>query len=343
MENVSVALMISGEPASTRNALTEDRYKNLAMALSQEGFLVESVLYHDSRAEELSRRLERFQVVLVWVNPLEQGRDRQLLDTLLRESAQKHCFVSAHPDIILKIGTKEVLYSTRHMDWGGDTEIYGSPDEFRTRFPSSLRQSGARILKQYRGNGGNGVFKVRLGELSDENVRVVHAKTPDDEREIPIEAFSAEFKKYFEKNDVLISQHWNPQIVNGMVRCYLTGTRVSGFGYQEANALCPRRGEPDSKIRPVSKRFYFSEECGLFQDLRSIMERRWVPELQAIHDIPDKLLPLLWDADFFINDVNTNTTEKKYTLCEINASSVSPFPDSCVQYVVEDLKRRFLE
>jgi len=107
--------------------------------------------------------------------------------------------------------------------------------------------------------------------------------------------------------------------------------------------LCPRRGEPDSKIRPVSKRFYFSEECGLFQDLRSIMERRWVPELQAIHDIPDKLLPLLWDADFFINDVNTNTTEKKYTLCEINASSVSPFPDSCVQYVVEDLKRRFLE
>lgn len=342
MRDVSVALMIYGEPDSKRNALTEDRYKNLALALSQEGFHVESVLYHDSRVDELSHRLESFQAMLVWVNPVEQGRDRQRLDSFLRELAGKHCFVSAHPDIIQKIGTKEVLYATRHMDWGGDVERYGSLDEFCSQFPASLRLSGARILKLLKGNGGNGVFRVRLGELSEGNVRVVHAKTPDEERELTIEAFCAEFKSYFEKNGVLISQNWIPEIVNGMVRCYLTGNRVSGFGYQEANALCPRTREPDSKFRPVSKRFYFSEECGLFQDLRSIMERRWVPELQAIVDIPDKMLPLLWDADFFITDVNINKAEKKYTLCEINASSVSPFPESCVHHVVEDLKRRFL-
>ncbi len=342
MKNVSVALMIYGGLESGRNALTDDRFKNLASALSEEGFLVESVLYHDSQAPDLFHQLERFHAILVWVNPIEQGRDRQMLDALLRDLAGKNCFVSAHPDIIQRIGTKEVLYSTRQMDWGGDTELYGSFDDFRSRFGDSLRESGARILKQQRGNGGNGVFRVRLGKSSDKSVRVVHAKTPDDERDLLIEGFYAEFKKYFDKGGVLISQPWNPQIVNGMVRCYLTGTRVSGFGYQETNALCPRSLALDSQFRPVSKRFYLSEECGLFQDLRSIMERRWVHELQAIHDIPDTMLPLLWDADFFINDVYANNAEKKYTLCEINASSVSPFPESCVHYVVEDMKRRFL-
>jgi hypothetical protein len=139
---------------------------------------------------------------------------------------------------------------------------------------------------------------------------------------------------------MLINQQWVPAITNGMVRCYITGNKVSGFGYQESNALCPQPDGKDGEIRPVSERYYFSEDCGLFQDLRQIMEARWIPQLQEIHAISNDMLPLLWDVDLFINDVNAQHAEAKYTLCEINVSCVSPFPPSCIRYVVDALRKR---
>ena len=79
----------------------------------------------------------------------------------------------------------------------------------------------------------------------------------------------------------------------------------------------------------------------MFQDLRKIMETKWIPQLQEIHSISNEQMPLLWDIDLFINDVNTKNTEEKYTLCEINVSCVSPFPPSCVNHIVRELKTKF--
>ena len=117
-----------------------------------------------------------------------------------------------------------------------------------------------------------------------------------------------------------------------MVRCYLTGTKVSGFGYQEVNALYPNK-------KP-GKRYYFSEECGLFRDLREIMENKWVPELQQITGTQNEMMPVIWDADFFINSINTKKTNEKYTLCEINVSCVSPFPESAIPYIVQEVRKK---
>jgi hypothetical protein len=157
---------------------------------------------------------------------------------------------------------------------------------------------------------------------------------------LSVDDFFKEFRRYFENGGMLINQQWVQGITNGMVRCYLTGIKVSGFGYQESNALCPQSDDPASPVRPTSGRFYFSEHCGLFQDLRSIMESKWVPQLQQIHSISDQMMPLLWDVDLFINDVNGQHAEGKYTICEINVSCVSPFPPSCVHHVVGELRKR---
>jgi hypothetical protein len=334
--------MIFGDANSTRNALTDDKHRIIANALMEAGFEVESILYHDTNAAELEVYLQKFDAILVWVNPIEQGNDRRRLDALLLDVASKGIYVSTHPEVILKIGTKKVLYTTRQMDWGGDTELYSDFDDFASRFFRSLDSSGIRILKQYRGNGGNGVFKVRLAKAGDSKVKVVHAAGANEEAILSQEEFLKEFRPFFDHNGVLLNQRWAQEITNGMVRCYLTGTTVSGFGYQESNALCPQSDEPESKTRPISRRYYFSEYCGLFQDLRRIMESKWVPELQKIHAISDSMMPLLWDVDLFINDINTQHTETKYTLCEINVSCVSPFPESCVPHIVSDLKARFM-
>src|SRR5262249_59428692 len=100
--------------------------------------------------------------VLVWVDPLSRGKTRAALDTLLRDVAARGPWVSAHPDTILKMGTKEVLYRTKHLGWGTDTHLYRDMAAFRAEFPPLLQSAGPRVLKQNRGNGGHGVWEGQL-------------------------------------------------------------------------------------------------------------------------------------------------------------------------------------
>lgn len=77
----------------------------------------------------MREQLAEFDGVLVWVNPIHEGRNRAKLDALLREVASRGIWVSAHPDVILKMGTKEVLYRTRMMGWGCEKALYQTPEE----------------------------------------------------------------------------------------------------------------------------------------------------------------------------------------------------------------------
>jgi hypothetical protein len=332
----SVAILVYGDDHSGRNALTEEKYRDLAEALFSAGFTVTSVLYTDEAYHHLRNELPGYDAVLVWINPIEQGKDRALLDTLLREIAGKSCFVSAHPDTILKMGTKEVLYATKDMGWGGDVRMYTSFKDFRERFLPSLQSSGARILKQYRGNGGNGVFKIVLKD--DLSVTLTHAVAGDHEEVISMAALYNTFQPFFLNGSSLIDQEWNNHTVNGMVRCYVAGTKVAGFGYQEVNALYELNNDTAGTYFPPSKRYYFSENCGLFNDLKETMETLWIPQLQQRLSLPGESMPVIWDADFFINSIDKGVN--KYTLCEINVSCVSPFPPGAVKFIVQVVRSR---
>ena len=337
MKIYSIALLIFGEPGSTRNALAEEKYKKLATHFIDKGFEVDSVLYHDTIAGKLAKELTKYKAILVWVNPIEQQGDRKILDALLIKLSTQGCFVSAHPDTILKMGTKEVLYRIRKTEFGGDTKLYHSFDDFKERFLKE--HPGIRILKQYRGNGGDGVFKINTTELKNNRLTITHAKNGNEEELVSIDDFFNMFESYFSTNSMLIDQEWNPNIVNGMVRCYLSGSKVTGFGYQEINALYPIT-EKYPVFKKPSQRFYFSEDCALFSDLRNMMEKNWVQELQELTGVSNEMLPVIWDADFFINEINTQSTNEKYSLCEINVSCVSPFPESSIPYITEEVKKR---
>ena len=332
MKNNSIALLIYGEPGSPRNALTEEKYKKLANHFIEKGFVIDSILYHDSLFDKLAKELIKYDAILVWVNPIEQGGDRNVLDALLVKLSTQGCFVSAHPDTILKMGTKKILYDIRETEFGGDVKLYTSFEDFKKQFLHSKELAGTRILKQYRGNGGDGVFKIDTTNINNNQVSVTHAKNGDKVERMTIDDFFNAFKSYFTNNGMLIDQEWNSNIINGMVRCYLCSAKVTGFGYQEVNALHP--------FKKPSPRFYFSEDCGLFQDLKNSMEGNWVRQLQQITGIKTEMLPVIWDADFFINKINTGNTSEKYSLCEINASCVSPFPESSIPFIAEEVEKR---
>jgi len=77
----------------------------------------------------------------------------------------------------------------------------------------------------------------------------------------------------------------------------------------------------------------------MLSDLRNIKEKGWVAQLQEITGIENEMLPVIWDADFFINRINAKNTNEKYSLCEINVSCVSPFPESSIPYIAEEVKK----
>src|SRR5262244_4559483 len=150
-----VAVMFAGDPSIRATVkLEETRFGNIAKALRDVGLDVEAASYADDVADEVRGQLLGVDGVLVWVDPVRKDGNRAKLDPLLRDVASHGVIVSSHPDLILKMGTKEVLYRTRNMGWGTDTRLYTTLEQFRRELPQCLAEGQPRVLKQYRGNGG---------------------------------------------------------------------------------------------------------------------------------------------------------------------------------------------
>ena len=95
------------------------------------------------------------------------------------------------------MGVKEVLYRTRNFGWGMDTHLYCSAAEFRDLFPGRLAQSGPRVLKQNRGNDGQGVWKVELIDGEPDKARVLYALRGSVPEELPFTAFIKSLRELF--------------------------------------------------------------------------------------------------------------------------------------------------
>src|SRR5579864_1800591 len=97
-----VAILWRGDQAARRDATPEtSRFKAVFAALAAAGVDVEAVVYEDDVLDAMRARLATLDGVLVWVNPIHEGRNRVNLDALLREVAARGVWVSAHPDVIL--------------------------------------------------------------------------------------------------------------------------------------------------------------------------------------------------------------------------------------------------
>jgi hypothetical protein len=315
----SVAILSRGDATARRDATPQNsRFAHLFEALADLGITGRPAIYDESFAEEVREQLLAADGVLVWVNPIQDGRNRAALDALLREVAARGVWVSAHPDVILKMGTKEVLYRTRSMGWGSDTALYQTAGAMRTELPTRLA-TGPRVIKRNRGNGGQGVWKVeRLPSSS--MIRVLDA-TKDTPEELTLNDFLHRCAEYFENGSV-IDQPFQPRLSEGVVRCYMAGDRCAGFGHHKVKALV----ESPAARSEAGPRLYTSNADSRFQGLRRLMEDEWTPQLTSLLDIARGDLPMIWDADFMLGPVQRDGSDS-YVLGEINVSSVYPYPD----------------
>jgi hypothetical protein len=307
------------------------RFAALFDAFSQAGLAVEPCIWHDDFADEVAAQLQGAKAVLVWCNPIEEGRRRDRLDDVLTDAAQAGVFVSAHPEAVLRLGTKDVLLATRDQPFGSDAHRVDSLLQLAAELPCRLR-AGPRVLKQHRGHSGIGVWRIEAGENG--MLRVRHAQRGSTDQRLSMDELAATLAPYFEPaaGGHMVDQPWQSRLAEGMVRAYLVEDRVAGFGHQAVNALHPAEPQPGARL-------YHGPDLEPFQDLRRHLEDGWVRLLCAATGLSHARLPLLWDCDFLLGERPAGAAER-YVLCEINVSSVSPFPPSCIAPIVHAVQRR---
>ncbi|GJE47025.1 hypothetical protein GOFOIKOB_0044 [Methylobacterium tardum] len=314
-----VAVVWRGDARARAEARPEtSRFAAVFAALERQGLAAEPAVWVEGGADLLRAQLMAVDAVLVWVNPVTEdaGEGRGALDAVLREVAAAGILVSGHPDVIDRMGTKEVLVRTRKMGWGSDTYLYASYAALAAEFPGRLAE-GPRVLKRSRGNGGIGVWKVERAAGPDVSVQEARDRSL---RTVPLDAFLAERGADFAAGGALVDQPFQARHLEGMVRCYVSGTRVAGFGAQYVTALAP----PEHGRAPP--RLYSGPDDARFQHLRGLMEAEWIPEMTRLLGLVPDDLPVVWDADFLLGPKGAGG-EDTYVLCEINASSVYPIPN----------------
>jgi hypothetical protein len=332
-----------------RAATPSPRLDTVLAALVDEGLSVVAVPYVEGLAEETAARLSVVDAALVWVDPLSDDGDRRELDEVLREAAVSGVWVSTHPDVIDRLGTKEVLVATRNLSWGCDVHVYRSPAEFRHEFPERLAAHGVRVLKASRGNGGRTVWKVRLadgppssGVRPDTRVVVQHASVRDGSSTvIPLSELMEKCMAGFGAwggCGRLIDQEFIAGVTHGIVRCYLVGAAVAGFARQYPEGAIPlgplevdavSGPSPEAVMGLPSPKTMYPPDEPAFAELRERLITEWVPGVMTLLGLEPDDLPALWDVDLLLADpyrVSPNRPGNGAVLCEVNASSVIPFP-----------------
>jgi hypothetical protein len=186
------------------------------------------------------------------------------------------------------------------------------------------------VLKQNRGNAGQGVWKVEwlAGSTSEASpVRVLHARRGSLPEEVRLGDFMTRCQEYFASDGCIVDQPFQPRLPDGMIRCYMGTDKVVGFGHQFIKALMPPPPEgPGSPAAHPGPRIMHGADAALFQTLRTKMEAEWTSQMMEVLGIEPALLPIIWDADFLYGP-RTAAGEDTYVLCEINVSSVFAVPD----------------
>jgi hypothetical protein len=326
-----IAILWRGDAEDRRTATSQNnRFYRIFEELAALGIHVEPAVYDENFADEVRKQLLGTDGVLVWVDPIHKGKTRTALDLLLRDVASRGPWVSTHPEVILQMGVKEVLHRTKLLGWGTDTHLYRSAAEFGEIFPGVLHAAGPRVVKQNRGNGGQGVWKVELvsafaGEAS--LVRVLHAQRGSVPEETTLAAFMSRCQEYFGSGGCIVDQPFQARLPDGMIRCYMGVDKVVGFGHQFIKALMPPPPEgPHSPAAQPGPRVMHTPDAARFQALRAKMESEWAPQTMQLLGIETDSLPIIWDADFLYGP-RTALGEDTYVLCEINVSSCFAIPD----------------
>jgi hypothetical protein len=133
----------------------------------------------------------------------------------------------------------------------------------------------------------------------------------------------------------VVEQPFFPRAIEGMVRCYVSGSVVAGFaehvprGFSSRPASTGEAGEAAEAASGFEKVMYGPTAAG-FRALRAAVESEWLPAMVALLGLDAASLPAIWDIDL-LRGGTAAERDDGWVLCEINASCVSPFPEEAAE------------
>jgi hypothetical protein len=158
--------------------------------------------------------------------------------------------------------------------------------------------------------------------------------------DMPLSCFMAQCEAYFSNDGCIVDQPFQTRLPAGMIRCYMGADKVVGFGHQLIKALiAPPPEGPNAEAAQPGPRIMHPASAEQFQALRLAMELEWTPQMMQLLSIDDASLPIIWDADFLYGPRDASGHDT-YVLCEINVSSVFPFPDQAPSAIARLAKAR---
>jgi hypothetical protein len=290
----------------------------IAEAFQSHGWEVFFVFYKDSTVDELLAHVLSLKVsfYVSRVDPAKyedytEAKYLEFLRALLAEGIEG----STEPDVMMKLGTKQVVHQLRDTKIGSsDVEIYRTKEELATGFLKFLqRHPEGCVLKQNRGAGGKGVFWIKTA-TSDVEGQILCREA----HEASLRKFSSwdefvdEFTLQFLPDSFLVSMPYYKNVQDGEVRCVMTQTKPICIVHKhpvadEAGEYFSCTVKSGARIEYIYDFQANSEWENLSRTVVSVL-----PELQSTLGI--KNLPHLWTMDFLKND------DGKYVLGEINCS-----------------------
>jgi hypothetical protein len=196
-------------------------------------------------------------------------------------------------------------------------------------------------LKQHRGMGGDGVWKVELDDRTGDSetmLRAQHATRDGVPERMALDEFVAACEPYFDGDGLMVDQPYQARLGEGLIRVYMTHDAVVGFAHQYPRGLMP----PDDASPASAAKTFELPFAASYSELRGRMEAEWMPQMQAILNLDTHSLPVIWDADF-LHGPKTDSADDSYVLCEINASSTFAFPEHAMPTVAKEAIQRIQE
>lgn len=144
-------------------------------------------------------------------------------------------------------------------------------------------------------------------------VRVQEAGGDTAVRVRPLSDFMEQRRNAFSTDEGLVDQPYQARLSEGMIRCYVSGQGVAGFGHRMVRALAPPRAGP------AGPRVCSGPTDERLQSLRVTLERDWIPQMAGLLALALQELPVIWDA-YFLLGPEPAAGHDTYVLCEINAS-----------------------
>ena len=157
---------------------------------------------------------------------------------------------------------------------------------------------------------------------------------------LPLDAFERGCEPYFVGDGTLVGRPFIAGVVHGMVRAYRAQGAVVGYARQQPDPAANTAADAADRIlgMPSAKTMFRADESA-FSSLRRRLGTEWIPDLCDLVGLEVSQLPLLWDADF-LTGPPADTVEPSYLLCEINVSSVLPFPPDAPAALADAVNRQ---